>query len=81
MSKFIKLTSRIINTSQISSIYLDIKKVPKKITINMIPSDLTGFILYGTGHIWTRDPSINICEEKNPQDYSIIDQWINTLDK
>lgn len=76
-NKFIKLTSQIINLSQIKTIDLS----PGKIYINMTSNDFTGFIFYGTGHFWTREPTITICKQAHPEDYLVMDQWINKLNK
>ncbi len=80
MSKFLKLTSMIINTSRISSIWINKESVPKKITINLIQHELSGFILYGSGSIWTKDNEITFCEKENSQDFIIVSNWIDKLE-
>jgi len=80
MSKFLKLTSMIINTSRISTIWFNKESVPKKITINLIQHEFTGFMLYGSGSLWTRDAEIKICEKEDPQDFITVSNWIDKLE-
>jgi hypothetical protein len=50
MSRFLKLTSMVINTSHISSISICKEIVPNQIKINLIQDDFFGFILFGSGY-------------------------------
>jgi hypothetical protein len=80
MLRFIKLTSRIINTTNISSINLYNEKVPKYIIINLTQSDFSGYMIYGTGHFWTKSTTIVKNEQTEPKYYLIMNKWINELD-
>ena len=69
MSKFLKLTSTIINISQIQTIQL----LPNKYRIYLIPNKHTGFLS-------RNKQQYEICEKKNTQDYKIVSKWLNYLD-
>ena len=73
-NKFIKLSTMVINTSAIKNIRID----KNKYFINFISTDINGTILFGSGGISTDDDSISVCEIKNPQDYKIITDWIDS---
>ena len=77
MSRFLKLTSMIINTSRISTIWINKNSVPKKITINLVHHKFTGYMLYGSGGFWTKDNEIKICEKEDPQDFITVSNWID----
>ena len=76
MSKFIKLSSFIINSSKIN--YIGIK--PKLFIIEWTKNDLGGFFFVGSGSISTTNLKMEICAENNPEDYLIMSEWINKLD-
>ena len=80
MSKFLKLSTRIINTSRISSIYMDKESVPKKIIIYMVQDDLSGFFAMGSGWLSTQDYKYNICEQKDPNDFVTVSKWIDKIE-
>ena len=80
MSKFLKLSTTIINTSRISTIWLNKESVPKKITINLIHHRFSGFMIYGSGSFWTKDSEIEICEKEDPQDFITVSNWIDKLE-
>jgi hypothetical protein len=69
MSKFLKLTSMIINVSQIQTIQL----LPNKYRIHLVPNKNTGFFFHDK-------QKYEICEKKNTQDYKIVSKWLNYLD-
>jgi hypothetical protein len=79
MSRFLKLKSVIINTSRISTIWFNKESVPKKITINLIQHDLSGFFFCGSGSVSTTDLSFKICEKEDPQDFVTVSNWIDKL--
>jgi len=80
MSRFLKLTSMIINTSRISTIWLNKESVPKKITINLVHHEFTGFMICGSGNFLTRDAEIKICEKEDPLDFVTASNWIDKLE-
>jgi hypothetical protein len=69
MTNFLKLTSIIINTSNISKI--EIKN--NKYEIHLNNNKVEGFIFFSKNDI------IEICKNKDPLDYSIITEWINDI--
>lgn len=80
MSRFLKLSTRIINTSRISSIYMDTKSVPKKIYIHMGQHEVSGFFIMGSGFVTTQDNTFTICEEKDQVDFATVSRWIDKLE-
>jgi len=72
MSKFIKLTSVIINTRQINHIYIK----PDKYIISIMSSNISGGIAYFSSN----DYEIKICANKHPIDYKILSGWIKESD-
>lgn len=83
MSRFIKLTNKIINIAHIEKIIFS-SNPDKQYYIQFAHSNTSyfGFILAGTGWITGNSPDNNIIiyEEKNPEDYKKIEEWINNLD-
>lgn len=73
MSRFLKLSTKIINTRYIETI--DIQ--PKMYKIALATKKYEGYILFGSGGIDFTYDDIEICEEKQPQDYALITDWIN----
>ena len=75
MSNFIKLTSIIINTQTIKNINVK----PSSYCINLTSQKIDGFMLFSNGFLTSIDYKIDICKEKEPDDYKIISEWINKL--
>jgi hypothetical protein len=80
MSKFIKLTSLVINTSYISKIVIN----PNKYCIYMVKNEINGShtLFNGSGAGWCSSKSheeIEICDD-DPLNYKIISEWINNVD-
>lgn len=80
MTKFIKLSNKLINTSFINTISI----FPKKYLLNINENNISGFgyVLAGTGFFnWNNNynSTIQICAETNPDDYKIIDEWIKNI--
>jgi len=75
MSKFIKLTNTILNTSHIVKINI----LPTKYTMFMSNNCLDGFIFFGTGSIESNNNIFEICKNKQPTDYQIVKEWINQI--
>ena len=61
MPRFIKLTKMLINTNYINTILIK----PNKYYIQII-----------TGKKYSND-EIEVCEQKHPENYKIITEWIN----
>lgn len=73
--RFIKLTSMIINTKYITHIVTK----PNKYHIYMIPSNNSGFLMFGSGSIDTMGDECEICANKYPDDYKSVSEWIAKL--
>jgi hypothetical protein len=73
MSRFIKLSTMIINTSRICRIDVH----PEIYDIRMIQTQFSGFIMFGSGGISSQNSDIEICKKTNPIDYHIITKWID----
>lgn len=86
MTKFIKLTNRIINTAYIKNIYAVVpnsinKLDSKNFQISMASSNFFGFTVAGTGFFngGSNLDTIIISADKEPEDYKIIEEWINKI--
>ena len=75
MSKFINLTSCLINKLHI----VEIIKQPSKYRIYLTNSHFSGAIFFASGHMSSHNNIIEICENKDPQDYRIITNWIKSM--
>jgi hypothetical protein len=76
MSRFLKLTSLVINTHHITSI----KHNNSKYLISLREPDINGVLFFGTGHLFTNNTEYSFCSKYEETDYKTIQQWINTLD-
>jgi hypothetical protein len=77
MSRFIKLSNRIVNTAFITRV--DIIKDKPAYELVMATHHINGFSLFGTGIISSEDYRIVACKEKHPESYKAIDDWINNM--
>jgi hypothetical protein len=75
MSKFIKLTSLLINTQYINKIIVK----PNIYHIYLLNHKINGNIIFSIGWITSQEEEIIICSNKEPTDFTIITDWINTL--
>jgi len=75
MSQFIKLTSMIINKNLITSVFIKTNKYH----IYTVENNINGYMLFGSGGSSSSPEKIVICQEKSPEDYKIINKWIDTL--
>lgn len=77
MSKFLKLTSGIINERHIHSIFV----VPNKYFIKVMSNEISGyywmFASWGVGSVDSYNSEIEICKIKNANDYKIVSDWID----
>lgn len=82
MTKFIKLTNKIINTAYIQNILF--YSNPNKYHIQMKDSmpNPFGLFIAGTGWITSgySNSSMTICSEADPEDYKIINKWIKNIE-
>ena len=72
MSRFLRLTNLLINVNQIRKI--DIK--PNEYKIHLIPSELSGFMLLGSGTFQSAAERYTISEKEHETDYKMISEWI-----
>lgn len=72
MSRFLKLSNLVINTSKI--IY--VRKYETVYHIHMDNLDFRGFYFYIFGSISTTDNLITVCQKEKPDDYNIVSKWI-----
>ena len=72
MSRFLKLSTQMINLSHIKRI----ENFNKKIVIQLQEHSYEGFLIMGSGHFKTDKYRITICAEKDKVDYDIIQKWI-----
>jgi hypothetical protein len=79
MSRFLKLTNRIINIKYINQIYLNDKSYQIFINTN----NLSGMNLFGLGGIRWYDDFIYINKdsekESDKKDYQIVKEWIEKM--
>lgn len=77
MSKFLKLTTFLINTKDIHKISIQ----PNKYVIHVISKKIDGFTFgvygFGTGHLSSSVYEIEVCEKKHSIDYKKITDWVN----
>ena len=71
MSRFIKLTNLIINTTKI----IKIEIVPVKYIVYM-NYHYEGVTIFGSGSLQSYQDKIEICKSKHPYDYQIVSDWI-----
>lgn len=72
---FIRLSNMILNKSHI----LCIEKKPTKYFIVMNFNNLQGGIIFGNGELSSESVKIEVCEEKNPTDYEIINRYFDDI--
>jgi hypothetical protein len=72
---FIRLSNMILNKSHI----VCIEKQPTKYFITMNLYHLQGGILFGSGNISSELAKIEVCKEKSPNDYEIINRSFDDL--
>lgn len=75
MSRFIKLTSAVINASHVTKIL----NYNNKYYIHMSDKHFGGVLVSGCGSLTTDDNIIEVCENKHKLDYIIVKEWIKDL--
>ena len=78
MSRFIRLTSLLLNTNDIHKIVINANKYD----IHITTKEITGnswiiSAMFGMGSISTNNYKIEVCQTKDPDDYKILSEWIN----
>lgn len=71
--KFIRLSKVCINASKIVSI----KRNQDAFKIIMGCQEISSLLLVGSGHLSSEMCYYNICKKKEPNDYSVIEKFIN----
>ena len=72
-SRFLRLTNFLVNVNQIRRIEIH----PGSYKIHLIPSELSGFTLVGSGSFQSSAETYTVIEKDNIIDYKLIDEWIN----
>lgn len=79
MSKFLKLTTFLINTNDIHKIVIH----PNKFMIHIVSKKIDGFTFgiygFGTGHLSSSVYEIEVCGEKHSGDYKRVTKWIDKM--
>lgn len=78
MSKFLKLTSRIINTAYIQHVHYD--KTAEKYSLYLASTIHSGFLMFGSGSINGENNQIFATKEQHPESYKAIEKWVNSLE-
>ena len=73
MSKFLKLTNRVINTTSIK--HIDYDKAIEKYSIHFGSLTSCGSVLFGSGNIGVYDKYIYATKKEHPEDYNIIEKY------
>jgi hypothetical protein len=77
MSRFIKLSNRIINTAFITRVDIIADKPAYELV--MATHHIDGGLLFGSGSLISRDYRIVASKEKHPESYKAIDDWIKHM--
>ena len=71
-SRFLRITHCLINLNQIRRIDIN----PGVYKIHLIPTELSGFTLVGSGSFQSSAETYTVIEKDNIIDYKLIDEWI-----
>jgi hypothetical protein len=71
-SRFLRITHCLINVNQIRRIDIN----PGVYKIHLIPTELSGFTLVGSGIFQSSAETYTVIEKDNIIDYKLIDEWI-----
>jgi hypothetical protein len=72
-SRFLRLTHFLLNVNQIRRIDIN----PGAYKIHLIPTELSGFTLVGSGTFQSSAETYTATEKDHISDYKIITDWIN----
>ena len=76
-SRFLRITHCLINVNQIRRIDIN----PGVYKIHLIPTELSGFTLVGSGTFQSSAETYTVIEKDNTIDYKLIDEWIKNNEK
>ena len=71
-SRFLRLTNFLINVNQIRRIDMP----PGAYKIHLIPSEFSGFTIFGSGSFTTAAETYTISEKDHILDYKIVSDWL-----
>jgi hypothetical protein len=71
-SRFLRLTSFLLNVNQIRRIDIN----PGVYKIHLIPNEIKGLTIMGTGYFTSETESYTATEKDNIIDYKLISDWI-----
>jgi hypothetical protein len=77
MSKFLKLTNRVINTTSIK--HIDYDKAIEKYSIHFGSLTSCGSVILGSGIIEVYDKYIYATKKEHPENYNIIEKYYNSI--
>lgn len=79
MSKFLKLTTFLINTNDIHQILIR----PNKFIIHVVSKRVDGFTFgvygFGMGNLSSSVSEIEVCEKKHVNDYKKMSEWVDNM--
>ena len=75
MNRFIRLSNIVVNTSK----NVKIDCYTNKFFLYMANNDVYGTMLFSCGDISSRPNYIEVCKEKQPQDYDKVFHWIERI--
>jgi hypothetical protein len=78
MTKFLKLTGRVINTSFIQHIYFD--KAAEKYSLYLSTVHHSGFLMLGSGSFNGVNNEICANKKDHQESYETIEKWVNSLE-
>lgn len=76
-SRFLRLTNFLVNVNQIRRIEIH----PGAYKIQLMPNEIKGLTLMGTGYFTSETESYTATEKDNIIDYKLIDEWIKNIEK
>ncbi len=78
MSRFLKLSNRIVNTALIQHVHFD--KTAGKYSIHLAGSSTQGLFILGSGNISSYGNEIYATKEEHPASYEAIERWYNSVE-
>ena len=73
MTRFLKLSNIIINTTKIMTIDI----LPTKYTICMSNQKIDGWLLFTSGSVDSKNTKIEVCKTEHPIDYQAVKEWVH----